>query len=104
MTPYRGRPCTQGMNLRGSARGDCSTAGGSQYARRRRSSSKRDKPPGRSTNAARVFAEFATNLCRERQMEGIAWVKANAVYVGNGRPASIDTASVREMSATAAVI
>jgi DNA invertase Pin-like site-specific DNA recombinase len=35
-----------------------------------------------------VFAEFETNLRRERQMEGIARAKANGVYAGKGRPAS----------------
>src|SRR5215211_7129199 len=36
-----------------------------------------------------VFAEFETNLRRERQMEGIAKAKAQGVY--KGRIASIDT-------------
>ena len=39
-----------------------------------------------------VFAEFETNLRKERQMEGIAKAKAAGVY--KGRPASIDTAQV----------
>jgi Resolvase, N terminal domain len=38
-----------------------------------------------------VFAEFETNLRRERQLEGIAKAKAAGVY--KGRPASIDDAS-----------
>src|SRR6204780_1795918 len=42
-----------------------------------------------------VFAEFETNLRRERQMEGIAKAKAAGVY--KGRPASIDTGRVREL-------
>jgi DNA invertase Pin-like site-specific DNA recombinase len=46
-----------------------------------------------------VFAEFETNLRRERQMEGIARAKANGIYTGKGRPASIDAAQVREMKA-----
>ena len=37
-----------------------------------------------------VFAEFETNLRKERQMEGIAKAKAAGVY--KGRPASIDPA------------
>ena len=41
-----------------------------------------------------VFAEFETNLRRERQLEGIAKAKAAGVY--KGRPASIDAAQVRE--------
>jgi len=45
-----------------------------------------------------VFAEFETNLRRDRQMEGIARAKANGAYAGKGRPASIEAARVREMS------
>ena len=44
-----------------------------------------------------VFAEFDTNLRRERQLEGIAKAKAAGVY--KGRPASIDAARVRELKA-----
>jgi DNA invertase Pin-like site-specific DNA recombinase len=46
-----------------------------------------------------VFAEFETNLRRERQMEGIARAKANGIYAGKGRPASIDATRVRAMKA-----
>jgi DNA invertase Pin-like site-specific DNA recombinase len=42
-----------------------------------------------------VFAEFETNLRRERQLEGIA--KAQAAVVYKGRPASIDAARVRQL-------
>ena len=42
-----------------------------------------------------VFAEFETNLRRERQLEGIAKAKAAGVY--KGRPASIDAAKVRDL-------
>src|SRR5258708_1158642 len=42
-----------------------------------------------------VFAEFETNLRKERQLEGIVKAKAAGVY--KGRPASIDAAQVREM-------
>jgi DNA invertase Pin-like site-specific DNA recombinase len=42
-----------------------------------------------------VFAEFETNLRKERQLEGIAKAKAAGVY--KGRPASIDAARVREL-------
>jgi DNA invertase Pin-like site-specific DNA recombinase len=42
-----------------------------------------------------VFAEFETNLRRERQLEGIARAKTEGVY--KGRPASIDVAQVRAM-------
>jgi DNA invertase Pin-like site-specific DNA recombinase len=42
-----------------------------------------------------VFAEFETNLRRERQAEGIAKAKAAGVY--KGRPTSIDAIKVREL-------
>src|SRR6478609_7171983 len=42
-----------------------------------------------------VFAEFETNLRRERQLEGIAKAKAQGVY--RGRKASIDPARVKQM-------
>ncbi len=44
-----------------------------------------------------VFAEFETNLRKERQLEGIAKAKEAGVY--KGRPASIDTAQVRQLKA-----
>lgn len=44
-----------------------------------------------------VFAEFETNLRRERQAEGIAKAKAAGVY--KGRPPSIDVAKVRALKA-----
>jgi DNA invertase Pin-like site-specific DNA recombinase len=44
-----------------------------------------------------VFAEFETNLRRERQMEGIAAAKAKGVY--KGRPASIDADKVAKLKA-----
>lgn len=44
-----------------------------------------------------VFAEFETNLRRERQMEGIAKAKAAGVY--KGRPVSIDRTKVEAMKA-----
>src|SRR6202012_2364795 len=44
-----------------------------------------------------VFAEFETNLRRERQLEGIAKAKEAGVY--KGRPASIDASRVRELKA-----
>jgi len=44
-----------------------------------------------------VFAEFETNLRKERQLEGIAKAKAAGVY--KGRPASIDAAQIRQMKA-----
>jgi DNA invertase Pin-like site-specific DNA recombinase len=42
-----------------------------------------------------VFAEFETNLRRERQAEGIAKAKAAGVY--KGRPPSIDVTKIREL-------
>ncbi|OIQ93745.1 DNA-invertase hin [mine drainage metagenome] len=42
-----------------------------------------------------VFAEFETNIRRERQLEGIAKAKAEGVY--KGRKASIDVEKVRQM-------
>ena len=42
-----------------------------------------------------VFAEFETNLRRERQMEGIAAAKARGVYTG--RKPRIDPAAVRQL-------
>jgi DNA invertase Pin-like site-specific DNA recombinase len=44
-----------------------------------------------------VFAEFETNLRRERQLEGIAKAKAAGAY--KGRPPSIEASRVRELRA-----
>ena len=44
-----------------------------------------------------VFAEFETNLRRERQMEGIARAKARGVY--KGRKPSVDAGEVRKLHA-----
>jgi DNA invertase Pin-like site-specific DNA recombinase len=44
-----------------------------------------------------VFAEFETNLRRERQMEGIEAAKARGVY--KGRPANIDAGEVKRLKA-----
>jgi len=44
-----------------------------------------------------VFAEFETNLRRERQLEGIAKAKAKGVY--RGRKASIDAEQIRKLRA-----
>ena len=46
-----------------------------------------------------VFAEFETNLRRERQMEGIAAAKARGVYAGKGRKPTVDSAEVRRLKA-----
>src|SRR6478672_5309396 len=42
-----------------------------------------------------VFAEFETNLRRERQLEGIADAKARGVY--KGRKATINPAQIKQM-------
>lgn len=42
-----------------------------------------------------VFAEFETNLRRERQMEGIARAKSEGAY--KGRPATIDPAQIHTL-------
>jgi DNA invertase Pin-like site-specific DNA recombinase len=44
-----------------------------------------------------VFAEFETNLRKERQLEGIAKAKAEGVY--KGRKPSIDTSEVMSLKA-----
>jgi DNA invertase Pin-like site-specific DNA recombinase len=44
-----------------------------------------------------VFAEFETNLRRERQLEGIANAKARGVY--KGRKASNDPVKIKHMKA-----
>ncbi|MGJ0534437.1 MAG: recombinase family protein [Methylocystis sp.] len=44
-----------------------------------------------------VFAEFETNLRKERQLEGIAKAKAKGVY--KGRPPSIDAEVIRKLKA-----
>ena len=44
-----------------------------------------------------VFAEFETNLRRERQMEGIAKAKAKGVY--KGRKAVIDSEKIKKLKA-----
>jgi DNA invertase Pin-like site-specific DNA recombinase len=44
-----------------------------------------------------VFAEFETNLRKERQLEGIAAAKAKGVY--KGRPPSIEVAKVATLKA-----
>jgi DNA invertase Pin-like site-specific DNA recombinase len=46
-----------------------------------------------------VFAEFETNLRRERQMEGIAKAKANGVYTGKGRRRSVDREAIDRLRA-----
>ena len=42
-----------------------------------------------------VFAEFETNLRKERQMEGIAKARAAGVY--KGRPATIDATAIKKL-------
>lgn len=45
-----------------------------------------------------VFAEFETNLRKERQLEGIAKAKTEGVY--KGRKRSIDAAAINDLRAT----
>ncbi|MCP4935878.1 MAG: recombinase family protein [bacterium] len=45
-----------------------------------------------------VFAEFETNLRRERQMEGIAKAKLKGIY--RGRKPSIDAEEVKSLNAS----
>jgi DNA invertase Pin-like site-specific DNA recombinase len=44
-----------------------------------------------------VFAEFETNIRRERQLEGIAKAKAEGVY--KGRPATIKADEIAKLKA-----
>lgn len=46
-----------------------------------------------------VFAEFETNIRRERQLEGIAAAKANHPEKYRGRPKEIDAHAVRQLNA-----
>ncbi len=48
-----------------------------------------------------VFAEFETNLRRERQIEGIAKAKAAGVY--KGRPATIDAGEISRLKSQGVV-
>jgi DNA invertase Pin-like site-specific DNA recombinase len=48
-----------------------------------------------------VFAEFETNLRKERQLEGIAKAKAEGVYAKNGgRKATLDADKLRQLHAS----
>lgn len=47
-----------------------------------------------------VFAEFETNLRRERQREGIEAAKAKGVYKRSGRRRSVDREEVRRLQAS----
>lgn len=44
-----------------------------------------------------VFAEFETNLRRERQLEGISAAKARGVYKGKGRTPTVDVREVHRL-------
>ena len=65
-----------------------------------------DQPIDTSTAAGKcfldmlgVFAEFETNLRRERQLEGIAKAKAAGVYAGKGRKPTVPIEKVKAMRA-----
>jgi DNA invertase Pin-like site-specific DNA recombinase len=48
-----------------------------------------------------VFAEFETNLRKERQLEGIAKAKAEGIYAKNGgRKATLDADKVKALHAS----
>lgn len=49
-----------------------------------------------------VFAEFETNLRKERQTEGIAAAKAKGVY--KGRPATLDHHAIRKLRSEGAKV
>jgi DNA invertase Pin-like site-specific DNA recombinase len=46
-----------------------------------------------------VFAEFETNIRKERQLAGIAKAKAEGKYAGVGRPKAIDPVQVNALKA-----
>jgi DNA invertase Pin-like site-specific DNA recombinase len=57
----------------------------------------RTRVENRGRNPLGVFAEFETNIRRERRLEGIAKAKEAGVY--KGRPATIDAAAVAALKA-----
>jgi DNA invertase Pin-like site-specific DNA recombinase len=50
-------------------------------------------------NVLAAFAQFETELRRERQMEGIAKAKERGVYAGKGRPQKIDRNEIARLKA-----
>jgi DNA invertase Pin-like site-specific DNA recombinase len=46
-----------------------------------------------------VFAQFETEVRKERQLEGIAKAKAAGKYKGKGRPKTIDASRIRDLHA-----
>jgi DNA invertase Pin-like site-specific DNA recombinase len=65
-----------------------------------------DQPIDTGTAAGKLFldmlgcfAEFETNIRKERQLEGIAKAKAAGVYAGKGRPAKIEADEIRRLRA-----
>jgi DNA invertase Pin-like site-specific DNA recombinase len=65
-----------------------------------------DQPIDTGTAAGKLFldmlgcfAEFETNIRKERQLEGIAKAKAAGVYAGKGRPRKVAAEEVRKLKA-----
>jgi DNA invertase Pin-like site-specific DNA recombinase len=63
-----------------------------------------DQPIDTSTAAGKcflsmlgVFAEFETNIRKERQLAGIAKAKAEGKYAGKGRPRKIGAEEIRKL-------
>jgi len=54
---------------------------------------------GLMVNILAAFAEFETQLRRERQLEGIAKAKAEGVYAGKGRPRKINREEIAHLKA-----
>ena len=50
-------------------------------------------------NVLAAFAQFETELRRERQLEGIAKAKERGVYAGKGRPQKVDRKEIARLKA-----
>jgi DNA invertase Pin-like site-specific DNA recombinase len=54
---------------------------------------------GCSSDLLGVFAEFETNIRRERPLEGVAKAKAKGIYAGKGRPRKLGAEQIRKLKA-----